>query len=86
MASSKKRRRGKNRGRHGSGLVSARDCSDSEEPRLRAFSRSYPPLQKSVVLDTMAFLQNDDLYNASLVSSLWSRLAFDQALWSSTWS
>ncbi len=51
------------------------------EPTLDYFGSSVPEQPKTTALAVFSFLGNDDLYNASLVCHLWSRLALDEELW-----
>lgn len=45
------------------------------------FGRKNPGVTKPCALEVMSYLDNADLYNASIVSRLWEGLALDEALW-----
>ncbi len=45
------------------------------------FGPSAPLLPKIIALRCLEFLDNKSLYNASIVNSLWSKAAMDDALW-----
>jgi Tesmin/TSO1-like CXC domain, cysteine-rich domain len=52
-----------------------------KDPKIRAFGRGSRSLHKSNVMSVMQHLDNDDLYNACLVSKMWANLALDDVLW-----
>lgn len=45
------------------------------------FGLTSPPMPKILALRVLEFLDNHELYEVSLVSSLWNRAAMDEALW-----
>ncbi|CAN0474587.1 unnamed protein product [Discosporangium mesarthrocarpum] len=48
----------------------------------RPFGRRFMvAMNKSSMITALSFLDNDDVYNACLVSKTWVRLAMDDALW-----
>ena len=49
--------------------------------KARAFGPGSVPLKKSQLLTIMQHLDNDDLYNACIVSKMWANLALDDTLW-----
>ncbi|CCI43097.1 unnamed protein product [Albugo candida] len=42
---------------------------------LPLFGRNLPPVEKHIIASVMSWLDNDDLYNVSLVNQLWSQIA-----------
>jgi Tesmin/TSO1-like CXC domain, cysteine-rich domain/F-box-like len=52
-----------------------------KDSKIRAFGRGSRSLPKSNVMSIMQHLDNDDLYNACLVSKMWANLALDDVLW-----
>lgn len=53
----------------------------SKEPTVSYFGPKAPQQPKTTALAIFAFLSNDDIYNASLVSKKWTDLALDEELW-----
>lgn len=55
---------------------------DADEPPLANYFGPFSSgLKKGCGLLSLSFLDNDDIYNACLVSRGWSQLAMDPALW-----
>jgi len=51
------------------------------EPALAIFGPRNPKQTKSTALGVFSYLSNDGLFNASLVSKLWSNFCLDEELW-----
>lgn len=48
---------------------------------LPLFGRNLPPVEKHIIASVMSWLDNDDLYNVSLVNQLWSQIAVSELAW-----
>ena len=55
--------------------------ANDEKEEVQTFGNGNPAVKKKVALGVLAFLENDDLYNQSLVSKKWCTYALDPALW-----
>jgi len=55
--------------------------ADEEEPTSKYFGRSCSALPKSSALTVFSFLNDEDLFLASLVSKQWNGLANDEEMW-----
>jgi len=52
-----------------------------QEPTSKYFGRSCSALPKSSALTVFSFLNDEDLFLASLVSKQWNGLANDEEMW-----
>jgi hypothetical protein len=64
-------------------LMTTKIKPGSLEAKSSTFGIGVPKQPKTMTLTIFSFLSNADLYNASLVSKEWSKLATDPALWKS---
>lgn len=60
---------------------SSKKSSGKVEAKEAFFGSQVQKQTKKIALSVFSFLSSDDIYNASLVSKEWSRLAFDKELW-----
>ena len=54
---------------------------DDEFEEMQTFGSTNPAVKKKVAINVLHYLDNDDLYNQSLVSKKWCTYALDPALW-----
>jgi len=55
--------------------------ADDEVEEMQTFGSTNPAVKKKVAINVLHYLDNDDLYNQSLVSKKWCTYALDPALW-----
>ena len=55
--------------------------ADDEVEEMQTFGTTNPAVKKKVAINVLHYLDNDDLYNQSLVSKKWCTYALDPALW-----
>jgi hypothetical protein len=51
------------------------------EQKVAYFGPDLPYQTKPTALNVFSYLDNEDLFNASVVSKLWCDVSFDRALW-----
>eukprot|EP00586_Coscinodiscus_wailesii_P015724 CAMPEP_0172501610 /NCGR_PEP_ID=MMETSP1066-20121228/151464_1 /TAXON_ID=671091 /ORGANISM="Coscinodiscus wailesii, Strain CCMP2513" /LENGTH=150 /DNA_ID=CAMNT_0013276501 /DNA_START=355 /DNA_END=807 /DNA_ORIENTATION=- len=61
--------------------VKLRSQQSENNKVMPVFGNRVPMQSKSVALNVFSFLSNDDLYNTSLVSKMWTGLSLDEQLW-----